>query len=75
MNPKEAAQVIESFLAGASDSIEWCDFAETRQQDARVESFRKRCDVLSPLVNRPGEMDQAAVAELRAIAEELRSLG
>jgi hypothetical protein len=31
-------------------------------------------DKLSPLVNRPGEMDKAAVAELRSIVEELRSL-
>jgi hypothetical protein len=74
MTPQEAAHVIERFLDGTSDSIEWCDFAETRQEDPRVERYRKRCDKLSPLVNRPGEMDQAAVAELRSIVEELRSL-
>ena len=74
MRPEEAARVIERFLDGPSDSIEWCDFAETKQEDARVELYRKRCDELSPLVNRPGGMDEAAVAELRSIIKELRSL-
>jgi hypothetical protein len=73
MSPEEAAQVIERFLDGPSDSIEWCDFAETEQENARVERYRKRCDELSPLVNRPGGMDEAAVAELRSIVQELRS--
>jgi hypothetical protein len=73
MTAEEAAQAIERFLDGTSDSIEWCDFAETPQQDPRVERYRNRCDKLSPLVNRPGEMDEAAVAELRSIIEELRS--
>jgi hypothetical protein len=73
MTPKEAAQVIERFLDGPGDSIEWCDFAETKQKDPRVELYRKRCDKLSPLVNRPGDMDASAVAELRSIIEELRS--
>jgi hypothetical protein len=75
MTPKEAAQVIDRFLAENSlYPQEWTDFAETRQQDARVEQYRKRCDQLSPLVNRPGEMDRTAVSELRSIIEELRSL-
>jgi hypothetical protein len=55
--------------------VEWCDFAETPQRDPAVERYRKRCDKLSPLVNRPGEMDEAAVAELRSIIEVLRSMG
>ena len=74
MTPEEAAGVIERFIDGPGDSIEWCDFAETRQKDPRVEQHRKRCDQLSPLVNRPGEMDAAAVAELRSIAQNLRSI-
>ena len=75
MSPEEAAQVIERFLA-ESESYpgEWVDFAETRQSDTRVEHFRKRCDELIPLVNRPGKMDEAAVAELRETIEELRTL-
>jgi 16S rRNA processing protein RimM len=74
MSPEEAAQVVERFLDGPSDSIEWCDFAETGQQDARIERYRKRCDELSDLVNCPGERDEAAVAELRSIIKELRNL-
>jgi hypothetical protein len=73
MTAEEAAQVIERFLDGPSDSIEWCDFAETGQNDPRVERYRRRCDKLSSLVNRPGGMDEAAVVELRSIVEELRS--
>ena len=74
MTPDEAAAVIERFIDGPGDSIEWCDFAETRQNDRRVEQYRKRCDELSPLVNRPGDMDAEAVAELRSIVQGLRSL-
>ena len=74
MSPEEAAQVIERFIDGPGDSIEWCDFAETKQKDPRVEQCRKRCDELSPLVNRPGEMEAAALAELRSIIQELRSI-
>jgi len=74
MTPEEAAGVIERFIDGPGDSIEWCDFAETRQKDPRVEICRKRCDKLSPLVNRPGDMDTAAVAELRSIIKDLRSM-
>jgi hypothetical protein len=74
MTPKEAAGVIERFVDGAGDSIEWCDFAETPQKDPRVEAHRRRCDKLSPLVNRPGDMDSAAVVELRSIIQQLRSM-
>ena len=74
MTPEEAASVIERFLDGKSNSIKWCDFAETRQKDPTVERYRKRSDKLSPLVNRPGEMDTTAVAELRTIINELRAL-
>jgi hypothetical protein len=73
LTAEEAAHVIERFLDGPGDSIEWCDFAETKQNDLRVERYRKRCDELSPLINRPGGMDEAAVVELRSIIEELRS--
>jgi hypothetical protein len=75
MSPEEAAQVIERFLAETElYPFEWTDFAETKQQDPRVERYRKGCDKVSPLVNRPGEMDQTAVAELRSMIEELRSM-
>jgi hypothetical protein len=74
MTPEEAAAVIERFLGETPDSVEWCDFAETAQRDPKVERYRKRCDKLSPLVNRPGEMDQAAVEELKSIINDLRSM-
>jgi hypothetical protein len=74
MSPEEAAQVIERFLAETELYLfEWTDFAEIKQQNPRVEAYRKRCDKLSPLVNRPGAMDEAAVAELKSIIKELRS--
>ena len=73
MTPEEAAAVLDRFLGEMPDSVEWCDFAETPQRDPTVERYRRRCDKLSPLVNRPGEMDKAAVAELRSMIEELRS--
>jgi len=75
MIPEEAAQVIERFLAEAeSYPFEWTDFAETPQKDPRVEQYRRHCDKLSPLVNRPGEMDAKAVAELKSIIRELRTM-
>jgi len=75
MTPEEATRAIERFLAEKSSyPQEWNDFAETPQADPRVEQYRKRCDKLSPLVNRPGEMDEAAVTELKSITEQLRSM-
>jgi hypothetical protein len=44
MSPWEAAEVIERFIDGPGDSIEWCDFAATPQKDPKVEQYRKRCD-------------------------------
>jgi hypothetical protein len=74
MTPEEAAALFERFLGEMPNSVEWCDFAETSQRDPKVERYRRRCDKLSPLVNRPGAMDVAAVAELRSVIEELRSM-
>jgi hypothetical protein len=74
MTTEEAAAVIERFLGETPDSVEWCDFAETSQRDRTVERYRRRCDQLSPQVNRPGEMDEVAVGELRSMIEELRSM-
>ena len=74
MTTEEAAAVIERFLGETPDSVEWCDFAETPQRDRTVERYRRRCDQLSPLVNRPGQMDEAAVVELKSIIRELRSM-
>jgi hypothetical protein len=48
MSPEEAAQVIERFLADRTLPFEWTDFAETKQQDPRVELYSqssKSCDL------------------------------
>ena len=75
MTPEEAAQVIDRFLSESeSYPFEWTDFAETPQKNPTIEQYRKRCDKLSPLVNRPGEMDAAGVAELMSIIQQLRAM-
>ncbi len=74
MSGEEAAQVIERFLEGRSlYDQEWNDFVDARQSDKRVESCRRRCDELAPLVNCPGPQDPAALAELHSIIRALRS--
>jgi hypothetical protein len=76
MTPGEIAALIERFLDEESlYPEEWVEFAETSQHDKLLDVYRKRCDQLDPLVNRPGAMDPTAVAELRSMIAELRSLG
>jgi hypothetical protein len=76
MTPLEIADVIERFLDERSlYPEEWVEFAETPQHDKKLDVYRKRCDQLDPLVNRPGEMDPTAVAELREMIDELREIG
>jgi hypothetical protein len=75
--PKTAAEIadlIERFLNGTSlYSQEWNDFVEHSQPDRNLETYRKRCDELDPLVNCPDPQDAQALAELRRIVAELRS--
>jgi hypothetical protein len=67
------AQLIERFLEGRSlYPQEWNDFVDTRLADEVTDVYRKRCDELDPLVNRPGEPDAKAVRELRSMIETLR---
>lgn len=74
MSREEAAQVIERFLEHRStEPQEWNDFVETPQHDKTVEDYRRRCYELDPLVNRPGDADPKAVAQLRSIMNSLRS--
>ncbi len=74
MSLQEVAQVIGHFLEHKSlYPQEWNDFVDTPQQDQEVNGYRKRCYQLDPLVNRPGNPDPKAVAELRSILEVLRS--
>jgi len=76
MNALEVADLIERFLNGRElHPMEWNDFTGVSQLDKAIEAYRKRCDELDPLVNRPGDMDPAAVAELASMIHELRGLG
>jgi hypothetical protein len=73
MTPLEIAELIQRFLDEKSFyPEEWVEFAETPQHDKKLDVYRKRCDQLDPLVNRPGEMDPSAVAELTLMIDELR---
>ena len=75
-NQAEVADLIERFLEGNSlYPQEWNDFVDTSQKDAVIENYRRQCDELDPLVNRPGVPDPDAVAHLREIIERLRSGG
>jgi hypothetical protein len=71
----EIADIVERFLNGTSlYRGEWNHFVECRLPDAYLDSYRKRCDELDPLVNCPGPQDARALAELRSMVEELRRL-
>lgn len=71
----DIANLIERFLNGTSlYPQEWNDFVESRQADGMLDSYRKRCETLDPVVNCPEPRDARALAELRSIIEQLRSL-
>ena len=71
----EIADLIERFLNGASlYPQEWNDFVECKHPDRVLDSYRRRCDELDPLVNCPDPQDAKALAELRAMVDELRRL-
>jgi hypothetical protein len=73
MTPLEIADLIQRFLDEKSlYPEERVEFAETPQRDKNLDAYRKRCDQLDPFVNRPGEMDSDAVAELQSLIDELR---
>jgi hypothetical protein len=49
----QIADIIDRFLSGSSlYAQEWNDFVDCVLPDPRIESYRKRCDLLDPLVNR-----------------------
>jgi hypothetical protein len=74
MNRDEVAQLIERFLENRSQyPQEWNDFVDTAQQDSVIENYRRQCDEIDPLVNRPGVPDPEAVARLKGIIQRLRS--
>jgi len=73
--PQEVADLIERFLEERSlYPQEWNDFVDASLRDKALDVYRKRCDELDPLVNRPGEMDPKAVAELRSMVKALRDM-
>jgi len=71
----EMAGIIDRFLNRATlYPQEWNDFVECKHPDRTLECYRKRCDELDPLVNRPDPQDAKALAELGRMVEELRRL-
>jgi hypothetical protein len=72
---QDVADIIERFLNEISlYPQEWNDFVECTEPDPRLEAFRKRCEVLDPLVNSHLPEDPNAIAELRTMVKELRYL-
>jgi hypothetical protein len=70
-----ALSILERFLNGEClYPQEWNDFVECSHPDKLLDTYRKRCDLLDPLVNCSGPQDQKAVEELRTIVQELRRL-
>jgi hypothetical protein len=71
----EIADLIERFLNGSSlYPQEWNDFVECGHPDKMLDSYRRRCDLLDPLVNCPEPQDPKALQELRNMVQELRTL-
>jgi hypothetical protein len=74
MNSLEAAGVVERFLQGKSSyQQEWNDFVDTPQKRTEVESIRRRCYQLDPMVNLPSGSDPVAITELESIVLALRT--
>jgi hypothetical protein len=72
-NTTEIADLVERFLTGTSlYPQEWNDFVECRHPDAHLDSYRKRCYDLDPLVNCPNPQDAKALSDLRTMVDELR---
>ncbi len=70
---KEVADLIERFISDTSlYPQEWNDFIECRQQEPELDVYRKRCEILDPLVNSPGIREPGVIAELRRMIAELR---
>ena len=74
-NANEIADIVERFLNCTSlYPQEWNDFVECTHKDAHLDSYRKRCYELDPLVNCPDPQDAKALADLRVIVQDLRRL-
>jgi hypothetical protein len=69
----EIADLIERFLNGESlYPQEWNDFVECKHPNPVLDSYRRRCGELDPLVNCHDPQDEKALSELRGMIEELR---
>jgi hypothetical protein len=69
----DVGRIIERFLGNSLRySQEWNDFVDIKQRKPESERLRRRCYDLDPLVNRPGDIDESALAELRSIAASAR---
>ena len=74
MGRQEAADIIGRFMDDRSwYPQEWNDFVDSAQEDTVVESCRRQCAKLDPLVNRPGPPDPEALTRLKEIMEHLRA--
>ena len=71
----EIADLIDRFLNGTSlYPQEWNDFVDCGHPDKMLDAYRKRCDLLDPLVNCPDTKDPKALEELKNVVHELRRL-
>lgn len=69
----DVGHIIERFLADSPRyAQEWNDFVEGKQRRPESERLRRRCNELDPLVNGPGDVAEAALAELRSMAVSAR---
>ena len=72
---RQIADILDRFLSGSSlYAQEWNDFVDCVLPDPRLESYRKRCDLLDPLVNSHMPQDPTALAELRTMIAELKRI-
>jgi hypothetical protein len=72
---KEIADLIERYLEDRSEyPQEWNDFVDSSQRNKDSESYRKQCYQLDPLISRPEGPDPDAIAKLRLLVQELRSV-
>jgi hypothetical protein len=69
----EVGHIIERFLSKSPRyPQEWNAFVDVKQRRPESERLRRRCHVLDPLVNRPGDGDEPALVKLRTMAAEAR---
>lgn len=60
----------DSLTAKALYPQECNDIVESSHPDKLLDTYRKRCHLLDPLVNCDGPQDQKAIEELRTIVQE-----